>query len=243
VTATADRHPILALWAVPRSVSTAFERMMIERGDHVVFDEPFSRHYYFGPDKVSDRFDAVLPRSRVGEIVADLDRAAAGAPVFVKDMAYHAAAVASPELLGRMVNTFLIRDPASVLPSLARMWPDFTEEETGYGAVARLVELAEAAGQDPVIVDSDDLCREPARIVRAYCERVGIPFVADALSWEPGMRPEWSLWADWYAATARSTGFRPPPAAPPPRLDGAHLETAYDRCAPVYEELRARRLQ
>jgi hypothetical protein len=243
VSSTSDRHPILVLWAVPRSVSTAFERMMIERGDHVVFDEPFSRHYYFGPDKVSDRFAAVLPRSQVGEIVADLDRAAARAPVFVKDMAYHVGGAASPELLGRLVNTFLIRDPAFVLPSLARMWPDFTEEETGYNAVARLVELAEAAGQAPVIVDSDDLCRDPDRIVGAYCERVGIPFVADALSWEAGMRSEWTLWADWYAATARSTGFSPPPAAPPPRGDGARLEMAYDRCAPVYEQLRARRLQ
>jgi hypothetical protein len=231
------------LWAVPRSVSTAFERMMIERGDHVVFDEPFSRHYYFGPDKVSDRFAAVLPRSRVGEILADLDRAAARAPVFVKDMAYHVASAASPQLLSRWVNTFLIRDPAHVLPSLARMWPDFTEEETGYEAVARLVELAEAAGQDPVIVDSDDLCRDPDHIVGAYCERVGIPFVADALTWEAGMRPEWTLWADWYEATARSTGFSRPPTASPRRDDRAELEVAYERCVAVYEQLRARRLK
>ena len=32
---------ILALWAVPRSTSTAFERMMRERGDFWVVDEPF----------------------------------------------------------------------------------------------------------------------------------------------------------------------------------------------------------
>ncbi len=49
-------HRITFLWTVPRSVSTSFERMMMERGDHVVFDEPFSRSYYFGPDRRSARY-------------------------------------------------------------------------------------------------------------------------------------------------------------------------------------------
>lgn len=49
-------HRITALWTVPRSVSTSFERMMIERGDHTVFDKPFSRSYYYGPKRRSDRF-------------------------------------------------------------------------------------------------------------------------------------------------------------------------------------------
>lgn len=32
----------VALWAVPRSVSTALERVFVERGDPKVFHEPFS---------------------------------------------------------------------------------------------------------------------------------------------------------------------------------------------------------
>jgi len=236
--------PILALWAVPRAVSTAFERMMIERGDHVVFDEPFSRHYYFGPEKRSTRFEDVLPDSRPDEIIAALEAAAAEAPVFVKDMAYHVDAIASPDLLGRFVNTFLIRDPAHALPSLAAHWPDFTDDESGYAALARLVALADGLGEDPPIVDSDDLRLDPAGTLRAYCERVGIPFRPDALQWEPGMRPEWELWPDWYEATAASTGFQPPSPAPqPPVRDDPHLARAYEHCAPIYEELRARRLR
>jgi hypothetical protein len=238
------RHHILVLWATPRTVSTAFERMMIERGDHVVFDEPFSRHYYFGPEKRSDRFDEVLPRSRPAEILTELDAAAEEAPVFVKDMAYHVDAVSSPELLGSFVNTFLIRDPAEALPSLAARWPDFTDEETGYPALSHLVTLIDGSNQAPVIVDSDDLCRDPAGMVRAYCERVGIAFLPDALHWDAGMRPEWELWRDWYEATATSTGFRPPaPTRTPPERNDPRLTRAYERCAPVYEELRTRRLR
>ena len=238
-----DRHPILVLWALPRAVSTAFERMIIERGDHHVFDEPFSRHYYFGPERVSARYTEVLPESRPTEILAGLEAAAEQRPVFVKDMAYHVDGFASPELLDRFVNTFLIRDPGYALPSLAAKWPDFTDAERGYAALARLIGLAESVGQDPPIVDSDDLCRDPSATVRAYCERVGIPFLPESLTWAAGMRPEWELWRDWYEATARSTGFRPPPATPPPSRDEPRLVRAYADCAPIYQQLRARRLR
>ncbi|HUD39315.1 MAG TPA: hypothetical protein VMR14_20630 [Streptosporangiaceae bacterium] len=40
--------PILMLWSAPRSRSTAFFRMMIERGDFVCVHEPFSYLAEFG---------------------------------------------------------------------------------------------------------------------------------------------------------------------------------------------------
>jgi hypothetical protein len=235
-----ERRP-LALWAVPRAASTAFERMVIERGDHEVFDEPFSEHYYFGPRKVSPRFTEVRSDADPHAILERIEAAARRRPVFLKDMAYHVVDLACPELADRFTNTFLIRDPARSLPSLARMWPDFTDEEAGYAALAALVQHAEAAGQEPVVIDSDDLCRAPERVVAAWCKRVGIPFEPSALSWAPGMQEEWRLWPDWYGATSRSTGFRPPGVGPP-ALEGARVRTAYERCLPVYEALRARRL-
>ena len=45
----------VALWAVPRSISTAFERVFVERGDFEVFHEPFSA-YYYSTERQSDRF-------------------------------------------------------------------------------------------------------------------------------------------------------------------------------------------
>ena len=215
---------------------------MIERGDHAVFDEPFSVHYYLGSEKVSSRFAEVRSDGHPTQILDRLRAAARDSPVFVKDMAYHVAGFASPAFMAGFVNTFLIRHPAHAVPSLARMWPDFTDEETGYDALARLVGLAEAVGQEPVIVDSDDLCRDPHGTVRAWCDRVGIPFVAEALTWAPGMRAEWTLWPDWYVAISRSSGFRPPAEDPPPRHDPRVAE-AYERVLPVYEALRARRLR
>lgn len=235
------RHPILVLWAVPRSASTAFERMMIERGDHHVVDEPFSVHYYFGDEKVSPRFDAVEPCSRPDEIVTSLERAAGERPVFVKDMAYHAAGFATVELVARFRNAFLIREPTAAVASLARKWPDFTDDEAGFDAIASMVDLVQQAGQDAVVIDQDDLCRDPASAVRAYCDRMHIPFLEHALSWAPGMRPEWQRWSDWHESSAASTRFEAPKPPATDRLP-ARVHDVVSRCRPAYEALHQRRL-
>lgn len=134
-------HRITVLWTVPRSVSTSFERMMIERGDHTVFDEPFSRGYYYGPERRSDRFTESLPASSDSELLDMLETAATERPVFVKDMAYHALGVLTPDVLGRFQNCFLVREPAIVMRSLARHWPDFTDEEAGWDALGRAADI------------------------------------------------------------------------------------------------------
>ena len=41
-----DKVKPIALWAVPRSISTAFERVFVERDDFEVLHEPFSASYY-----------------------------------------------------------------------------------------------------------------------------------------------------------------------------------------------------
>jgi len=67
--------------------------------------------------------------------------------------------------------------------------------------------------------------------------------VPAALSWEPGLRPEWELWADWHAATAEASGFRAPTRLPvPPSDTEPRLRDAYDRALPVYRRLRAHAL-
>jgi hypothetical protein len=232
-------HPVRVLWSAPRTASTAFERMVIERGDHIVFDEPFSRHYYFGPDKVSDRYDEVLPDSSPGDILRSIEAAATEAPVFVKDMAYHAVDVVDPTVLGRFSNTFLVRHPAAALASLERVWPDFTDEEAGYDALARMVRMVAEAGQPVTVIDSDDLLADPASVIADWCERSGIPFLPEALTWEAGMQPQWELWAEWHEGTATSTGFGPP--RPTPRLPdpGTRLGDLCDRWLPLYRELTA----
>lgn len=56
----------VALWAVPRSVSTALERVFVERGDFKVFHEPFSVSYYYSPERRSERFASTETKQEYG---------------------------------------------------------------------------------------------------------------------------------------------------------------------------------
>lgn len=202
---------IHALWAAPRTVSTAFERMMIERGDHLVLDEPWSRAYYFGPDRRSERYPLVFPESSYPAVTAAVLELGSAEPVFVKDMAYQALPGMTDVALAAMSHTFLVRDPAAALPSLHREWPDFTDDEAGYAAQRRLFDRVLAVtGQPPAVIDSDVLRADPDGVVQQWCGRVGLEHRPETLTWRPGMRPEWQLWQSWYANAAASTGFLPP---------------------------------
>lgn len=236
---------ILVLWATPRTVSTAFERMMIERGDHLVLDEPWSRAYYFGPQRRSHRFALTFAESTYPAVEAGVLDAGDSERVFVKDMAYHAVPAISDDALAAMTHTFLIREPSAALTSLAREWPDFTDGEAGYEAQGRLFDrVAEVTGRTPAVVDSDELRADPPGVVGDWCAQVGIEHRPSSLTWTPGMRPEWQLWRQWYANAAASTEFAPPDVAPvrareplAPEL-ATRVEATVATARPVYDQLR-----
>ena len=101
-----EPHPIIALWCVPRSVSTAFERMMAARGDFQIITEPFSDAYYYGPNRVNGRFADDTPSSPAdfNQALDDIFSAAQRGPVFFKDMAYHVRRHLEPNFLNRFTN-------------------------------------------------------------------------------------------------------------------------------------------
>ena len=233
----------VALWAVPRSVSTAFERVFVERGDFKVFHEPFSASYYYSEDRISNRYAAEEPKAEYNyeSVLARLfepwERR-----VYFKDIALHAKGVMTPEFVSRFTNTFIIRDPIPVIASLNRFWPDFTLEETGYELQHRLFNLAVENGEQPAVVDAADLISNPEGTVSAYCKKLGVPFMAEALSWEPGEVAGWEMWGEWHEEAQQSTGIKEQPLEDDTELPEG-LEEVYERCIPYYSELHERRLR
>jgi len=208
----------------------------MERGDFTVLHEPFSEHYYYGPEKRSDRYDEVHPDATPSHILAAIELAGDDRRAFLKDMASHVRAVVTPEFVARFEHAFLIRDPAWALPSLEAKWPDFSSEEAGYSALGELVDAVSASGREPVIIDSYDLRTDPGGTIGAYCDAVGIPFLADALEWSPGMPESWGMWEEWHRDVAASDGFRPRAPGPPP-APGPRAAASYDDCRAVYDRL------
>ena len=251
-------YPILALWATPRSTSTAFEWMMRMRGDLACFHEPFGEAWYQGEDARAPRLDPSSPRKpglSFASVQETLLQAAHKRPVFIKDMPQFTDHLWDSAFLGRFRHSFLIRDPAKVLASLQRSWDKkgdtegFTRNEIGFDEQRRLFDtLFVQFDKTPVVIDSDDLLEDPEGVVAAYCEAMGIPFIAEALSWEPGSRSE-VLWYDgddsiWHETLKNSDGLKPQPrnkvdlAELPQRLQGL-----YHEFLPHYQHLYTHRLQ
>jgi hypothetical protein len=237
----ANERPI-ALWAVPRSISTAFERVFVERGDFRVLHEPFSASYYFSPERRSERFsgEEIKEEHRYEKVLAEV-LAPGEEPVFFKDMAYHVAGIMDRDLVGRFRNTFLMREPRAVISSYAKKWPDFTFEEAGYEELYRLYGYAVEDGQEPVVIDAQDLSENPDAVVAAYCGFLKIAHKPEALTWEPREIPEWNMWEGWHDSAQESSGIgklqRKEIELP------EDLEEIYRRCLPYYEALHARRLR
>ena len=251
-------NPIYILWATPRSTSTAFEWMMRMRGDMICFHEPFGEAWYQGDDARAPRLTAASPRKRgldFDTVLQKMHAAALEHPVFSKDMPQFTDHLWSEEFLSRFEHSFLIRDPAKVLSSLHRSWiksgnrDGFTRNEIGFDEQRQLFDLLCARdGKPPVVIDSDDLLEDPASMVEKYCKAIGIPFISEALSWEPGSRSE-VLWYDgddsiWHESLKNSDGLK----AQPRQSIEVHelpekLQTLYQGFLPHYRHLYKHRLR
>lgn len=240
-------NKILALWAIPRSASTAFEWMMRQRGDFACRHEPFGEVWYYGEDCRTPRPNDTPPKSGLtyASVWQQLRREASKSQIFIKDFPHYILHIADDAFLSHFRHSFLIRDPAKVLPSMFDKWPGFLVEETGYAEQHKLFELIKNAYGTPPVIDADDLVDHPDATVRAYCEAVDIPFISEALSWESGKRKEIS-WYDkgsWHGNLKASTGLKPQNNNYLDVDANEHLRHAYELCLPHYQALRKYRLR
>jgi Sulfotransferase domain len=253
MSSTYARRMMLVLWSSPRSRSTAFFRMMIERGDFVAVHEPFSYLAEFGHVDVDGTRLTSAP-----ELLAGLRSLAARRPVFIKETTgrRYPEVLADRQFMAQDArHTFLIRHPRETIASRRVIDPRPTLEKIGFesqyevfaaAAAATSTAATDSAG-GPVVIDSADLVARPAAIIAAYCERVGIDFRPEALTWEPSDRPEWELSRSWHSAVAASSGFGhvpgPDRGAPDSDIEQDRLLGGYlNHHLPFYQRLYARRL-
>ncbi len=199
---------ILALWSAPRCVSTAFFRMMIERGDFYAVHEPFSNLAEFGEVSVAG---ATLNGEQA--VLARLRELSSTRPVFFKDTTdeqYPEVLADTAFLSEDAVHTFLIRAPQETIASYFKLNPAVHAEQIGFGHQLRIFDAVHAAtGRTPFVMDAARLLAAPTAVITAFCEAVGIDFRPAALSWRPGHRGEWGPSQRWHEEVSRTSGFGP----------------------------------
>jgi hypothetical protein len=224
--------------------------MMRVRNDMHCFHEPFGEAWYYGEEARWPRKSEDSPHKRgltFDSVLGNLESAARSRPVFSKDMAHFTDHLWQDGFLSRFKHTFLIRHPHKAIYSIHRNNPDFDLAEIGIDKQRRLFEIVHSrTGEFPPVLDSDDLLEDPHRMVQIYCEAVNIPFIPEALSWQPGSRAEvsWYDQGSWHDALKNSDGLKPQPhqeidmAEAPERV----LEIC-DQVMPHYLHLHRHRLR
>lgn len=245
---TAD--PIrLAMWSGPRNISTAMMRSWEARGDAAVSDEPLYAHYLVetgldhpGRDEILAAHDADWRRvtdAMIGPVPGER-------PVwYQKHMSHHLLPDVGRDWLDAVTQAFLVRDPASMVVSLARaLGRTPAPEETGLPQQLEMFErAADAAGAVPPVLDAADVLSDPAGTLEAFCRRVDVPWTPRMLAWEPGPRETDGAWAShWYATVEASTGFGPPREPLDPNEVPPELRPIVDAVTPAYERMRPHRV-
>jgi hypothetical protein len=201
---------IINLISSPRNISTALMYSFAQRKDTKVVDEPFYGYYltkskieHPGQQEIIDSME-VDPQKIIKNIFNDHDK-----PVlFLKNMAHHLIDM-DLSFLKTMVNLFLIRDPKRLIASFAKVIPDPGPTDIGVEKQYELFQMLQT--DDPVVVDSGELLKDPQKVLQQVCKDLQIPFDTNMLSWPAGPIEEDGIWSRyWYKNVHRSTGFQKP---------------------------------
>ena len=238
----------IAMWSGPRNISTAMMRAWENRADTAVIDEPFYACYLNAtglPHPGREDVLAAQPTDwrRVVETVTG--PIPGGRAIFYqKHMTHHMVPEIGRRWLGRVVNAFLIREPARVLASYVQLRGAVTADDVGYAHQRAIFEQVRAeTGRTPPVLDAADVLANPREMLTGLCEAIGVPFSEAMLAWPPGPRSTDGVWAPhWYANVERSTGFAPPVAGEPPPLPES-LRSLAAACEEHYRVLHAVRLR
>ncbi|GAA1902707.1 HAD family hydrolase [Lapillicoccus jejuensis] len=236
----------VAMWSGPRNISTAMMRAWENRPDTIVVDEPFYAAYLARTGLDHPARDEVIASqpTDVGAVVGGLR-----APLppgrtvhYAKHMTHHLAPDQDLTWVGDFRNVLLVRDPSEVVSSYVRSREACEPEDIGLLQQVTLLDVLEAVGQEPPVLDAADVLRDPEGHLRWLCDWLGIPFTDRMLAWPAGPRDSDGVWAPhWYDAVWASTGFAP---YRPREVDLDPHDAAVARaCRPAYERLHGRRLR
>jgi hypothetical protein len=228
-------NKIIYFISPPRSLSVAFMRMMQTRSDFQVMHEPSQKVFClnFAPDKAEQWYRNDAPSSYEQVIAATYKKAQQG-NVFVKEMSFalEDLIIHNKEFVQdpNVYFVFLTRNPhhnaisfyKRIKPADHSMLDPMFSTLIGHRAAYNVFSFVKKfAIHKPLIICTEDLINNPEQTVRGFCEKVGIPFKPEAMTWQDlgdqfdGIS-EWSELKNpgatqhWHGNAIHSTGFGRP---------------------------------
>ncbi len=229
------------MWSGPRNISTALMRSWESRSDTFVIDEPFYAHYLSVTNVDHPGRDEIIQNGETDQsivskgLISDTDDSCS--IYFQKHMTHHMIQSVDRNWMKDVVNCFLIRNPKDMILSYTKVNSNLSMHLLGLQEQYELFEyVTKINGQAPPVVDSKDILIDPRKTLSLLCEKVGVIFSEEMLSWSKGVRITDGIWAKyWYKNVINSTGFniyREKDDDVPSKYLGL-----YDECIKIYDEL------
>lgn len=209
-----------------------------QRSDTLVIDEPLYAHYldntnadHPGKDEVIESMETdgekVVKNIILGEYGEEV--------IFMKQMTHHLIDL-DESFLDKVTNVFLIRNPKQLISSLAQVLPEVSMRDTGIKRQYDLFNQLKDNARVPVVIDSEEILKNPETALTKLCEAIGIPFEKSMLEWKTGPIKEDGVWAKyWYKNVHNSTGFEKQETSS--RELPENLMPLYEECLPYYNKL------
>ena len=222
----------------PRNISTALMYSFAQRSDTHVIDEPLYGYYLQLTSADHPGKDEIIRTMETDPtaIIASLLQPTEKTVLFIKNMAHHHVHQVEERYFSSVTNVFLIRDPKQLIGSFAEVIHNPTMTDIGIARQCELYDYAQRLGQQPPVLDSGELLKNPEAVLQKLCHCLEIRFEKSMLSWKPGPRREDGIWAKyWYQNVHRSSGFQPQPTSNRSLPD--YLMPLYEEARPYYEKL------
>jgi hypothetical protein len=240
------KRTAFALWAHPRSLSTAFERMILQRGDFYVLHEPFCTFYDTGSVEIVSPEGCIVRLDSFDAIADCIIDWSGSNNVFLKETVEYRYEILfrRTDLLRTFTHTFMVREPEKTINSHYAMNAHFSFGELGYGNLLDLYDMLEKEKIGLAdVVDADELLDDPSAVISNYCIRTGITYDPASLSWKAEDNQLWRRTQKWHEAVSTSTGFSAAVQQYSVTVQNhAGLRGYYDQSLPLYIKLKSLQL-
>ena len=199
------------MWSGPRNISTALMRSFENRKDTSVIDEPFYAYYLHKTKLKHPMYREIIDnyKTNTNEIIKDIKNMNESKITLIKHMTHHIDDKFNLDWLKNTKNFFLIRHPELVINSYIKKNQLNNINDLGFKEQLRIFKFVQKfSNNDPVVVNSSSLLKNPEYILKKLCKNIGIKFSSNMLSWPKGKRISDGIWSKvWYQNVINSSQF------------------------------------
>ncbi len=228
----------ICLWSSPRNISTAMMYSFAQRPDCIVFDEPLYAHYLRVTNSDHPGKEEILQSQEQdgNKVVQQIILAGYEKPVvFFKQMTHHLIKL-NDNFLNEVSNIIFIRDPKQIISSYSKVRPNVTMQDIGLENQIQLYYRLIEKNLEPIVLDSNEILKNPGKVLSSLCALLKIPFNKEMLHWPAGPKREDGIWAKyWYNNVHGTTGFAKQLTSE--RELPAYLEPLYNESKKYYDQL------